>query len=96
MASTPRKESKTKPEERIHFLQATVAQKQLSGQSLIKLSNQYMEILKRNIDALYISTKWTELPDLYSFLQSHVTSAAVKSLIGSRLLCTHPNFVKDF
>lgn len=95
-ASSPREGSDVRHENRINYLQHATAHKYLSGQSLFALSEQYVRILGRNLDLLNHTTgNWVDYPDLYSFLQNHVSTAAVESLMGSEILRLNPDIVQD-
>ncbi|OCL10073.1 cytochrome P450 [Glonium stellatum] len=96
MAANPRKGSTTRQEDRIHFWQASTAQKYLSGQTLLQISERYLRILTRNLDTLDIQNEWVGLPDLYNFLQMEVSRAAIESMMGSKILELNPTLVEDF
>lgn len=40
--------------------------------------------------------EWLEHPDLYSFLQQHVSRSAIETLMGSKILELNPEIVEDF
>ncbi|KAF2197033.1 cytochrome P450, partial [Delitschia confertaspora ATCC 74209] len=96
MAGNPRKESKMEQKNRIHYWQAITAQKFLSGQHLVHLSNRYLTTLHRNLESLSIGEDWVDMPDLYNFLQRNVTRAAIESIMGSKILEMNPTLVEDF
>jgi hypothetical protein len=96
MSARQRKDSSIAQSDRIHYWQAITAQNYLSGQHLLGLSERYLTTLRRNLDALDIKDDWTELPDLYKFLQMNVTRSALESLMGSKILEMHPTLVEDF
>lgn len=96
VAANPRKGSRVLQEDRINFHQHASAHKYLSGRGLLALSERYVETLGRNLDALsHIGDDWVEYPDLYAFLQEHVSSAAIESLMGSEILRLNPDIVKS-
>lgn len=95
-AVNPRHGSNVRQENRINYLQHATAHKYLSGQSLLALSEQYTRVLDRNLDSLNCTTgDWASYPDLYSFLQEYVSSAAIESLMGSEILRLNPDIVRD-
>lgn len=96
MSSKARKESSVAQEDRIHYWQAVSAQKFLSGQHLIDISERYLTTLRRNLAAINITEEWTEMPDLYHFLQMNVSRSAIESIMGSKILEMHPTLVEDF
>ncbi|OAF98771.1 cytochrome P450 [Paraphaeosphaeria sporulosa] len=96
MATKPRKESKIRHEDRIHYWQAHTSQKWLSGASLQLMSETYLSFLDEELSHLNINEEWVEIPDLYRFLQIHVSTAAIKAMMGTKILEMYPNLVKDF
>lgn len=99
MGSSPRKGSRTRQENRIHFHQAHATQRYLSGQHLHPLADRYLKTLTRNLDAALNKADdqgWLEQPDLYRFLQEHVSSSAIETLMGSKILELNPTLVEDF
>ncbi|KAH8892796.1 cytochrome P450 [Thozetella sp. PMI_491] len=96
MAATPREGSKTAQEDRIHFLQARTAQKFLSAPHLSGLIERYRTVLENNLDKLDISYEWTDMDDLYWFLQKLVTQSSTEAIMGSKILELNPRLVEDF
>lgn len=96
MAAVPRKGSKTRLEDRIHFHQAHASQKYLSGSHLTSLSETYVRTLRRNLNALDIHDSWVDYPDLYAFLQDSVFRSSVESMMGSKIFEMAPTIVEDF
>ncbi|KUJ10945.1 cytochrome P450 [Mollisia scopiformis] len=86
----------TKQEERMHFWAAHTAQKYLSGQTLLSVSERYISTLDRNLEALNIGNDWVEVPDLLKFLQDEITSSTIEALMGSHVLRLNPTLVQDF
>lgn len=96
MAANPRKGNQVRQEDRINFHQHVAAHKFLSGQSLVALSHQYVETLRRNFHSLgHNPGEWVTYPDLYAFLQEHVSSAAIESLMGSEILGLNSDIIQD-
>jgi hypothetical protein len=96
MATKPRKESTVKHGDRIHYWQAHTSQKWLSGASLQLMSENYLCILEDEIASLNIDDEWIEIPDLYRFLQIHVSTAAIKAMMGTAIFQQYPTLVEDF
>lgn len=109
MGPFPRKGSRTqRQEDRVHFHQAHVTQKFLSGQHLPALADRYLQTLARNLDHAAPQdgqvasddqsdpAGWRDHPDLYGFLQEHVSRAAIETLMGSQILELNPTLVADF
>lgn len=99
MGPSPRKGSRAKQEDRIHFHQARATQKFLSGQHLRPLAERYLKTLDRNLNAALDEAddgQWVEHLDLYAFLQEHVSRSAIETLMGSKILELSPTIVEDF
>lgn len=96
MATKARQGSKTRQEDRIHYWQAHLGQRYMSGQHLQTTSERYLQILREDLDKLDIGNKWVEIPDLYRLLQMHVSRATVKTLMGTAILEQYPTLVEDF
>ncbi|KXX77543.1 Cholesterol 7-alpha-monooxygenase, partial [Madurella mycetomatis] len=101
MAATPRKGSNIAPVDRIHFHQASAVQKFLSGKHLIYLAERYLATLDRNLDAMFdpllpADGEWAEFPDLFKFLQTHISRAAIETVMGTKILELNPTLVDDF
>ncbi|KAF2821001.1 cytochrome P450, partial [Ophiobolus disseminans] len=95
MATKPRKESTVRQEDRIHYWQAHTSQKWLSGTSLQLMSQNYLSFLETEVARLNLDD-WTEIPDLYQFLQIHVSTAAIKAMMGTAIFEQYPTLVEDF
>lgn len=96
MAAKPKKGSIVEQKNRVHYWQASLAQKYLSGQYLWKISKRYFEIIQKNLNASNIQHEWVELPDLYRFLQMEVSRASIETMCGSHIFRINPNLVEDF
>ena len=94
--ATPLPGSKVKPEHRINYFQTRAAHKHLTGSGLVQMTEFYIKVLKRRIDASQTESDWLDQPDLYNFLREEVFRAAVEAMCGSHLLTQSPTFVEDF
>ena len=97
MASVPRKKSRTAQQDRIHFHQARASQKFLAGEHMQHLASQYFGTLERNLEAVGLQEEtWAEFPDLFAFLQDHVSRSAIESIMGSKILELNPDLIENF
>ncbi|OTA63679.1 cytochrome P450 [Hypoxylon sp. EC38] len=98
IASVPRKGSNIEHHNRIHFHQAHTVQEFLSGKHLAHLGERYLNTLQRNLSSLFTtrSSDWVEYPDMYQFIQTQATRAAVETIMGSKLLEMSPTLIEDF
>ncbi|RYP83964.1 hypothetical protein DL769_001270 [Monosporascus sp. CRB-8-3] len=98
MATTPCKGSTVEHVNRIHFHQARTAQKFLSSQHLLYISEKYLATLERNLNSLHQTGtgEWAEYPDLYQFLQVQVVRASIATLMGTKILELNPTLIDDF
>lgn len=94
--STPAPGSQIKPEHRLNFFQVRAAHKHLAGNGMVQMTERFLTVLGRRIENSQIGDEWTEMPDLYTFLQHEVFNAAVEALCGEHLLTQYPGFVDDF
>ncbi|KAL9582018.1 MAG: hypothetical protein Q9203_005665 [Teloschistes exilis] len=95
-SAIPMEGSNVEPEYRLNYFQVKAAQKHLSGTCLTQMTEHSMKVLRRRIHESDIGDQWTEMPDLFTFLQHEVFSAAVESLTETYLLNQFPGFVDDF
>ena len=94
--SVPSLGSQVRPEHRLNFFQVRAAHKHLAGNGLMQMTERFLGVIGRRIEDSQIRDEWTELPDLYTFLQYEVFSAAIEALCGKYLLTQNPGFVDDF
>lgn len=88
--------SNVRTEHRVTYHQTRAATKHLSGSGLVQMTERFLKVLERRVHESSIDSEWTDLPDLYRFLQSEVFRAAVEAMCGSYLLPQSPTFVEDF
>lgn len=97
MGPTARKGSRIAQEDRIHFHQARATQQFLSGKHLADIAERYLATLERNLVSVeHSDAGWVEYPDLYQFLQQHVSRSAIETLMGSEVLELNPSLLDDF
>lgn len=96
MAAKPRKGSKVRHEDRIYYWQAHTSQKWLSGASLRLMSENYQRFLNDELARSILGNNWVDVPDLYRFLQIHVSTAAIKAMMGTEIFEQYPTLVEDF
>lgn len=78
--------SNVRTEHRVTYRQTRAATKHLSGSGLVQMTKRFLKVLQSRVHESSIDSEWTDLPDLYRFLQSEVFSAAVEAMCGSYLL----------
>ncbi|KAF2682032.1 hypothetical protein K458DRAFT_391073 [Lentithecium fluviatile CBS 122367] len=96
MAAKPRKESTVRHEDRIHYWQAHTNQKWLSGASIRLMSENYLRFLNDELARSISGNDWVDVPDLYRFLQIHVSTAAIKAMMGTEIFKQYQTLVEDF
>jgi len=70
----------------------------LTGASLNEMTRTFIKLYNRQIESNTEITRerWTELPDLYAFLQTNMFQAAIRSLCGDHILRLCPDFPQQF
>ena len=92
----PHSGTKVQPENRIHYLTHKTVTQLLAGKYLLSLAQSFQSILENRISNLEVTSGWTDMPDLLSFLQAHMFAAAVEGMCGPYLLALNPDFSEDF
>ncbi|KAL9608752.1 MAG: hypothetical protein Q9167_006424 [Letrouitia subvulpina] len=92
----PNPDSNVKPKYRLNYFQVKAAHKHLNGVGLAQMTKHFLKVLRRRVEESPIGDQWTEMPDLFAFLQHEVFSAAVEALAGKFLLGQYSGFVDDF
>jgi hypothetical protein len=70
----------------------------VTGTSLITMSKKVYERLKANIDkelSQYDDSEWLDVPDLFNFVQNHVTVAITETLMGTSITQEYPEMTTD-
>ena len=70
----------------------------VTGSSLSSMSKKVLERLTVNVDQLFVSagdSDWVDIPDLYEFVQYHVTRAITETLMGSKITEEYPELFTD-
>ncbi|KAI4934646.1 hypothetical protein J4E85_002504 [Alternaria conjuncta] len=71
--------------------------KYLEGSSLATMTNLYTDILSRNMnDKMFQVSSWTQIEDVWSFLQQVLTRCSLELLFGSAILKQYPGLIKDY
>lgn len=60
------------------------------------MGNRFSALLTKEIDQLHLGQEWTEIPDLYGFVQGQLIGPAVEAMCGPALLDQNPTFGDDF
>ena len=96
LSREPRPGSKVKAEHRVDYLMHSLITRFLSGPSLKPLATRFSDNLTKRLEQVDITQEWSELPDLYAFLQEHVFRASVEAMFGSFIFEVNPEFCNDF
>ena len=92
----PFAESKVLPEQRIDHLTHISMGKFIHGPGLRPLAARFTQNILRGFSDLGINEEWTELPDLYRFVQKCIFDASVPAIFGQHLIQRNPSFCEDF
>ncbi|RAQ99500.1 cytochrome p450 [Stemphylium lycopersici] len=79
-------------------IQTTHIRQHTTGSNLGMLDKRLFDTLKASIEESMKTTardEWKEIPDLFAFLQHHVTHAIATTLLGSSLIASYPGIVDD-
>ena len=86
--------SNVKPHNLIDFFTHDDLIKGLSGPGFDTAFKHFAHKLTKNLYALNVCEKWTQMFDFLEFFQDHVI-AIIETLYGTTLTSQHPNFVRD-
>jgi hypothetical protein len=70
----------------------------VTGTSLITMSKKVFERLRMNIDkevSQQGDAEWMDIPDLFTFVQTHVTVAITETLLGTSIIEQYPRMNAD-
>ncbi|KAI9741289.1 MAG: hypothetical protein M1834_003006 [Cirrosporium novae-zelandiae] len=85
------------PENRIQYLNHKAVNTYLSGKSLRKITEQFLENLADQISKSTIgSENWTDIPDIYAFIRAEAFRSSILALCGPHILSFNPTFMQDF
>lgn len=86
-----------KKDDDLVYAKVVLPRKHLQGDHLTSIAEKYISNLSRNMASkMFQEQTWTEIEDLWSFIQLEVTRAMVEALFGSALLKMYPRLVNDF
>ena len=68
----------------------------MNGNTLTPFSNRFQSILLKHIENENISSEWTQMPDLFSFLQILVSTSAIEAMCGPALIRMNPKWIQEF
>lgn len=72
-------------------------QKYLTGSSLLSLAELYISAFRRNMSNKMLQLdSWTQIEDLWSFLEIEITRATNETLFGAALMKEYPKINQDF
>ena len=67
-----------------------------NGPGLKHFGNRFQLMLNRDIGVLEIDNGWTEIADLYSFIQNLIIAPAIEAMCGPRIMEQNPAFQHEF
>jgi hypothetical protein len=68
----------------------------MTGKSLKAFGDHFQNLLMEYISKQNIGSDWVEIDDLYTFIQTALSTAAVEAMCGPVLLALNPNWIQDF
>ncbi|KAL8826675.1 MAG: hypothetical protein Q9191_003650 [Dirinaria sp. TL-2023a] len=92
----PRAGSKIKLDHRVDYLMHSLITQFLSGPDLAPLATRFSNNISQRLEQLEVTQEWSDVPDLYAFVQEHVFHASVEAIFGSSIFELNPEFSKDF
>jgi hypothetical protein len=96
LSHKPFPENKVKPEQRIDYLTHVSMGRFIHGPGLRPLATRFTQNILRSFSDLGIDDEWTELPDLYRFIQKCIFEASVPAMFGRQLIQRNSSFCEDF
>lgn len=82
--------------EDLDYVHSRVPRQYCSGAGLKSMAEAYTGLLSQNLgNKMFQDRTWTEIEDLWSFLQIEVTRAMLTTLFGQKLLKVYPKVMKD-
>ena len=93
----PHPDSNVPPHLRIDYLTHSSVARLLTGPGLKPLADRFTKnLMIRLSKSEYLNQEWSELPDLFAFMQHQLFPAAVEAMCGELLFSVNPKFVGDF
>ena len=82
----------------LDHVQTSHIRQHVTGSSLVAISQKVFERLTVHIDQLFTAdgaSEWVTVPDLFEFVQYHITRAITESLMGSAITEEYPQLYTD-
>ncbi|KAI4227187.1 MAG: hypothetical protein LQ349_006761 [Xanthoria aureola] len=93
----PHPDSNVPPHLRIDYLTHSSVARLLTGPGLKPLADRFTKnLMIRLSKSEYLNQEWSDLPDLFAFMQQQLFPAAVEAMCGELLFSVNPKFVGDF
>ncbi|KAI4911326.1 hypothetical protein J4E85_011235 [Alternaria conjuncta] len=86
------------PESNTDYIQTTHIRQHTTGSNLGLLVQRLFDVMKRTISETLASTPdgtWREIPDLYAFLEYHLSYGITETLLGSSIIESYPEIIPD-
>jgi hypothetical protein len=80
------------------YIQTTHIRQHTTGSNLGLLDKRLFDVMKRTISETLNNVpqgEWKDIPDLYAFLEYHVSHAIAETLLGSSIISTYPEIITD-
>ncbi|MCJ1383803.1 hypothetical protein MMC17_006917 [Xylographa soralifera] len=95
MTSSP--QSNVEPSQRVKYLTHQSLTKLLTGSGLTLLAENFAVNLAEQFTAIEgVTSEWSDLPDLFTFMRDELFKATVRAICGENLLALNPTFCEDF
>ena len=89
--------SNVEPSQRVKYLTHQSITKLLTGSGLSLLAERFAANLVEQFTALEgVTTEWSDLPDLFSFVRNELFKSTVRAICGENLMALNPTFCEDF
>lgn len=93
----PHPDSSVLPHLRIDYLTHSSVARLLTGPGLKPLANRFTKnLMIRLSKSEYLNSEWSQLLDLFAFMQDELFPPAIEAMCGQRLFSINPEFVSDF
>ncbi|KAI4950286.1 hypothetical protein J4E91_004943 [Alternaria rosae] len=86
------------PESNTDYIQTTHIRQHTTGTNLGLLVQRLFDVMKRTISETLASTPdgtWHEIPDLYAFLEYHLSYGITETLLGTSIIESYPEIITD-
>jgi hypothetical protein len=83
----PKPGSTVNPQNRVMYEIHKLVNTNLTGESLIGITSRFQNFFAQQLtETDEVTDEWTDIPDLYAFMQKHIMKAAIISMFGTYIL----------